>query len=108
MVQANANDVPLALSNPCFEIWLLLHFQDQTAPIDRQKVQRACRAYLNGFRKALTQEHCQLLANGQEDAVARAQHLETWQQQQDRDEWANPSTSVYRLAEEIRHRGTRA
>jgi hypothetical protein len=29
--QANANGIQLAVSNPCFELWLLLHFQEHRA-----------------------------------------------------------------------------
>lgn len=28
---ARDNDIKLSVSNPCFELWLILHFQDQTA-----------------------------------------------------------------------------
>lgn len=29
--QARQNDINLAISNPCFELWLILHFQDQSS-----------------------------------------------------------------------------
>ncbi len=32
---AIANDSNLAISNPCFELWLLLHFRDNPGAIDR-------------------------------------------------------------------------
>src|ERR1039457_414615 len=41
--QTQANAINIAVSNPCFELWFLLHFQDQTAHIDRHKVQHMCR-----------------------------------------------------------------
>lgn len=31
-VKANANEVNIALSNVCFELWLILHFLDSSAP----------------------------------------------------------------------------
>ena len=31
---ANAHGIRLAVSNPCFELWLILHFEDQTAFLD--------------------------------------------------------------------------
>ena len=31
--RAKAHGLSVALSNPCFELWILLHFQDQTAHI---------------------------------------------------------------------------
>src|SRR3954451_2941209 len=33
--QAKANGIELAISNPCFELWLHLHFKEQTASIER-------------------------------------------------------------------------
>src|ERR1035438_2177974 len=33
--QAGANGIELAISNPCFELWALLHFRDQRAHIER-------------------------------------------------------------------------
>lgn len=32
--QARQNGIWLAISNPCFELWLVLHFQDQSAWLD--------------------------------------------------------------------------
>jgi hypothetical protein len=37
--QAHDNRIDLAVSNPCFELWFLLHFQDQTAHIERARLQ---------------------------------------------------------------------
>ena len=38
---AQTSGVKVAISNPCFELWLLLHFQDQSAPLDTKPAQRA-------------------------------------------------------------------
>jgi hypothetical protein len=32
--EADRNGVQVAISNPCFELWLILHFQDQSAWLD--------------------------------------------------------------------------
>ncbi|GIG67322.1 hypothetical protein Pen01_36170 [Phytomonospora endophytica] len=37
---AECNDINLAISNPCFEIWLILHFADQTAFMDNATARR--------------------------------------------------------------------
>ena len=46
---ANDNGFRLAISNPCLELWFLLHFHDQTAWIHRDDVQqqRVCRSHLS-------------------------------------------------------------
>jgi hypothetical protein len=33
---ADAGGVNVVVSNPCFELWLILHFQDQTAFLDNR------------------------------------------------------------------------
>jgi hypothetical protein len=38
--QARANGINLAVSNPCFELWLILHFQDHTAWLDNNQARR--------------------------------------------------------------------
>lgn len=38
--QARANGINLAVSNPCFELWLILHFQDCTAWLDNNQARR--------------------------------------------------------------------
>ena len=37
--KAIANDIGVAVSNPCVELWFILHFQDQAAEIDRKRAQ---------------------------------------------------------------------
>jgi RloB-like protein len=49
--KAEANKINVAISNPCFELWLLLHFQDQRAPIHRHDVQSLCRGHMPGYIK---------------------------------------------------------
>jgi hypothetical protein len=95
--QANANGIELAVSNPCFELWLLLHFQNQTAHIDRHTVQHLCREYMPGYRK---EPPCDVLMPRQDEATERAIQLENWQESRD-NAGGNPSTGVYRLIQQI-------
>ncbi|MCB9390355.1 MAG: RloB domain-containing protein [Acidimicrobiia bacterium] len=32
--------IGVALSNPCFELWVVLHHEDQTAHVDRRSIQQ--------------------------------------------------------------------
>jgi hypothetical protein len=41
--QARQNDIQLAVSNPCFELWLVLHFQDHAAWLDNAGVRKLLR-----------------------------------------------------------------
>ena len=38
--QARANSIQLAISNPCFELWLILHFQDHSSWLDNNQARR--------------------------------------------------------------------
>jgi hypothetical protein len=40
---AAAHDIRLAISNPCFELWLILHSQDQTAFLTSEAAERQSR-----------------------------------------------------------------
>jgi|CZKN01.1.fsa_nt_gi hypothetical protein len=103
--QAEVNAISVAVSNPCFELWLLLHFQNQTAHIERQKVQHLCRKYMPGYEKT---PDCDILRPHQAGAMERATQLENWQVTRD-SAGANPSTGVHRLIQQIQaacRRGT--
>jgi hypothetical protein len=95
--QASDNGIKLPFSNPCFELWVLLHFQDQRAHIGRAQLRAACRKHLPGYIKDLPIDK---LSPQYDQAVGRAQNLDAWQQEQRRQD-ANPSTGVYKLTEAI-------
>jgi RloB-like protein len=64
---------PIA-SVPCFELWLLLHFEDVLAPIHRQEVvQRLCR-YLPNYEKGQG-GHWQATQSRLDQAIQRALNL---------------------------------
>lgn len=96
--QAEANDIKVAISNPCFELWILLHFQDQRAYIERDCVQHLCHRHLPKYEKKTVP--CERLLPLYDDAVDRARKLDDWQIEQGRAE-GNPSTGVYRLMKRI-------
>lgn len=96
--QARANGIELAISNPCFELWALLHFQDQHAHIERGKVQHLCRSHMRNYEKHLDYE---TLRPKYSDALKRAEDLERWHDSRGT-VGANPSTTVYKLVERIK------
>jgi hypothetical protein len=79
--------------NPCFELWFLLHFQEQTAHIERGRVQHLCRGHMPGYEKA---PPCDALMPHLSEAIERAIRLENWQESRF-NAGENPSTGVYRL-----------
>ena len=94
---AQANAINIAVSNPCFELWFLLHFQDQSAHIEGHTVQHLCRQHMPGYQKT---PPCDLLRPHQVEATERAIQLENWQESRE-NAGGNPSTGVHRLIQQI-------
>ncbi len=95
--QARDNKLRVAFSNPCFELWALLHFQDQTAHIDRHKLRAVCQTHMPGYDKMLP---CDTLIPLTDSAEERAVAL---RKRHDRNQTAgeNPSTDVDQLVRRI-------
>lgn len=55
---ARDNGVELAVSNPCFELWLLLHLRESPGPQHRQALQRMIRAFLPNYGKHIDFSAC--------------------------------------------------
>lgn len=99
--QARKNGIQLAVSNPCFELWFVLHFQEQNAHVHRHDIQRTCRDHLKGYRKQASYAD---LREHYDKALERAARLDE-RHARDGQPGANPSTSVYRLTELLRSLG---
>lgn len=83
--EADSVKVNLAVSNPCFELWLLLHFADHRAHIaDYRAARDLLVKHVPGYDKRLDYSTFDV---GVEDAIARAALLGP----------GNPATDVGRL-----------
>ena len=84
----------MLLSNPCFEIWLLLHAKDQKAAIETdaliKELKKSAPVWKNYSKSAFTDTQKSFLNNNTDVAVARAKILQEFQ---------NPSTGIYKLIE---------
>lgn len=98
---AERSGVLVALSNPCFEVWLHLHFNDQTAYIDRADVQRRTREQL-GCGKRLTDSALSALESVYLTARERAKKLAEKHVHDGSPRNANPSSDVWILTERAR------
>ncbi len=98
---AEAHGIGLAISNPCIELWFILHFQDQMAYLGRHDAQSAA-AVLLGCGKVLTRPATDLLYDRYEDARDRAQRLDAKHEGDGSPRRSNPSSSVWSLIEAIR------
>jgi RloB-like protein len=95
---ASANDIKLAISNPCFELWLLLHFRENPGMQHRHHVQSMVAEFVADYDKHVDFE---LFKAGYTDAVVRAKRLDD-QASADGEAGRNPTTGVYQLTESIR------
>ncbi len=98
---ARDNGFLLAVSNPCFELWLLLHFRDSPGLQDRHAVQRMVASYIPGYVKSLD---FSTVAKGVGDAKRRAERLDADAEAMD-EPGRNPTTWVYRLTDSIARTG---
>jgi hypothetical protein len=95
MELAKAEGILLAISNPSFELWALLHFQDQRAFATRQQVRTTLKTYLPEYEKELKFATLYPLYP---DAVRRSQDLDR-EADTHGEPGRNPSSGVYRLTQ---------
>jgi hypothetical protein len=98
---AAQNEISVAVSNPCIELWFILHFQDQTAFLDRHSAQRRS-AELLCCRKALSTPALEQLYEHYGDARVRAVDLDTKHAGDGSPAGENPSSGAWRLIESLR------
>ncbi len=97
---AQDNHIEVTASNPCIELWFVLHHEERTAHIERQVAQRRA-ADLLGCGKHLTREALQALDPLYAEAMQRSKRLDQKHLGDGSPSRSNPSTDVWRLAERI-------
>lgn len=98
---ANRNGINLAISNPCIELWFILHFERRTAYLERQVAQHRAEELL-GCSKVLTDSALIALAERYDRARERAIRLDEKHAGDGSPPASNPSSSVWRLIDLIR------
>lgn len=102
ITEAGHSGINVAVSNPCFELWLVLHVRDHTSYIDRRAVQRLSRELGLSDGKKIAEAAKDTLVNCFPDAKRRAQELDQRHADNDSPPRSNPSTDVWRLVDAIR------
>lgn len=104
MALAERHSIRVVVSNPCFELWYLLHFQDQNSSIHRVAANHALKTHLPTydkstciFEKLHTEGPHPLTAN----AIRRAKVLHENNLHNQVPLWTNPSTRVFELVERL-------
>ena len=84
----------LLVSNPCVELWFLLHYQEQKTEISSEKCIKKLQKVSKEYKKGtLSEEEKEAFAKNKELAIERAKKLA---------EFHNPSTMVYKLLEKLK------
>jgi RloB-like protein len=91
------NGLYLAVSVPCFELWLLLHFRENPGLRHRNELRRLLEKHIIRYDKTVD---FGLFVQGYRLAHRRAAALDE-HCRQDNEAFRNPSTGVYRLTEQI-------
>ena len=94
--------VKVAFSNPCFELWLVLHFQDWDRPMDRHSMQHELRRLLPSFDPSGSKRaDFSALSANVGLAVNRGRAMEQ-RRIEERTPRGNPVTTVFHLVEHMR------
>ena len=84
------------LSNPCFEIWLLLHAKDQKTALSTNAVihelKKSSNVWTNYKKSSYTETQKEFLKVHTKTAIDRAQKLT---------EFDNPSSGIYKLLQVV-------
>ena len=97
--QARQNGIELAISNPCFELWLILHFQNQTGWLDNTQARKLRRNLDHSQDKGLDAVRYMPLVT---EAARRAAELDERHEGNDTQfPHNNPSSGMHRLISHI-------
>ena len=87
----NIPDAVLLVSNPCVELWYLLHFEECHVKLTQNACIKKLKRHLEHYTKGtLALNEKQQLSEKTSKATARAKMLETYN---------NPSTTIYKMIE---------
>ena len=99
--EARDSGIKVAISNPCFELWLVLHYQDQTGPIDGQAIQSLSKKLgITDGKKITARAQGELLAKLGE-ARSHARDLESMHRDNGSKSWENPSSQVWKFVDRL-------
>ena len=103
---AQRNDIRVAVSNPCFELWAVFHYQDYAAHIERHECQRLLAQLCAGYQadRGKLFKDTEVIHTNHDAAVQRGKRSLHDREKEDNPR-GNPSTSMHVLMESIRTQG---
>ena len=97
---AKGNRIEVVLSDPCIELWFVLHFRDQWTHIERSQAKSDAKEFLK-CGKSLTSEALNKLQERFDQARTRARGLDIWHEENESPPRPNPSSDMWRLIDRI-------
>ena len=102
--EARDAGVQIAFSNPCIEIWFLIHFCVHNAPSSADDVARELKKHCKSYKDGMKYFDYSELDNKIDDAVKNAKILCLARQKEGHD-YGNPCTTIFKLVQIIRESG---
>jgi len=103
--KAETAGILVGYSNPCFELWLVLHFHDWNRPVHRNEIQtELCKLMPKYNPKKSKTVDFDAIKDGVPEAESRAKMLEHYRIAEG-DSRGNPSTTFFKLTSQIRTHG---
>jgi hypothetical protein len=103
--KAETAGIMVGYSNPCFELWLVLHYQDWNRPVHRHEIQAELGKLMPTYnpKKSKTVDF-DAIKDAVQEAEARAEKLEH-NRLTEGNSRGNPSTTFFKLTLKIRTHG---
>lgn len=101
---AKTEDIQIALSNPCIELWFLLHYKPIWSQLSRHEVKSVLKTFIRDYEKNKTINH--LLEDKLGKAIDNAKKLNKTHGREGIElvsRESNPSSQVFQLIEFIRN-----
>ena len=95
-------DIPIAVSNPCFELWLILHVTEHTAHISTSMAQTRAEQLNLVDGKNLATANLDTLRSSCLEAKHRALELDKMHERNGSPPRSNPSSGVWRIVDRLR------
>ena len=99
--EARNSDVQTAISNPCFELWLLLHIEEHNRAIDRRAAQSRAKKLGLIDKKSIEPSAWPSLDDNYTTARTRAIKLDQRHEGDGSPRFSNPSSNVWRLVDRL-------
>lgn len=98
---ARKNNIKTAMTNPCFELWLVLHQENRSGHVSKESIQKRSQALGITEGKHLSETGKKLFYEKYDDAKNRAQRLEKQHIGNGSKSWENPSSQVWRFVDRL-------